>query len=268
MRDRDKTKEQLLKEVEELYYREREVRQGLEEEMKRRVEFTRALIHELKTPITAMLSSNTLLVEELPEGTLLRLAENVQDSIINLDKRISELLDIARGELGVLKLKRRKTNPLKLLRSVAAEMDAGVSKQRQSLALKLPRSLPPVWVDEKRLRDVVINLIGNASKFSPVGGEITMSAREQDGSIVVEVNDNGPGIARKDMEKIFEPYYRAESDRQRLPGLGLGLALCKRTIELHGGKIWVKSRKGRGSTFGFSIPLASSHQLKGTTEGE
>ncbi|MFC1999836.1 sensor histidine kinase [Chloroflexota bacterium] len=114
---------------------------------------------------------------------------------------------------------------------------------------------------------VVINLLGNASEFSPEGEEIVLSAKEDDGNIVVEVDDNGPGIARKDIEEIFEPYYRVEVDRQRLPGLGLGLALCKRTVELHGGKIWVKSRKGKGSTFGFSIPLASRHQLKGTTEG-
>jgi len=260
-------RKQVEERLRQAYEQENTLREELQAEMTRRVEFTRALIHELKTPITAMMASNQLLVEELPEGALLRLAKNVQQSITNLDNRISELLEIARGELGVLKLKRRKTNPLKLLRNVAVEMNAGVARKKQSLSLKLPRSLPPVWVDEKRLRGVVINLVGNASKYSPEGGEVILSAREDDGSLVVEVNDNGPGMARKDMENIFEPYYRAEKDRQRLPGLGLGLALCKRTIERHGGKIWVESRKGQGSTFGFSIPLESHHQLKGTTEG-
>jgi len=256
------------KRLQEAYDSEAKAHRELEAEMKRRVEFTRALIHELKTPITAMMSSNTLLVEELPEGTLLKLAENIQHSIYNLDKRIGELLDIAKGELGVLKLNRSEVDPLKMLRSAAAEMDSELSERGQSLVLKLPRSMTLGWIDEQRMREVILNLLGNASKYSPEGGEIVLRAREDGGTLAVELKDNGPGIARKDMEHIFEPYYRAESDRQWLPGLGLGLALCKRTVERHGGRIWVKSRKGKGSTFGFSVPLTSQDQLKGTTEGE
>ncbi|MFC2000202.1 ATP-binding protein [Chloroflexota bacterium] len=254
--------------LQESYQREAAARQQVAEEMNRRVEFTRALIHELKTPITAMMASNGLLVEELSEGPLLRLAENIQASIVSLDKRISELLDIARGELGLIKLKRTKVNPLKMLHRAAAEMDAVVSNRAQSLALDLPHSLPPASIDEERLRDVVLNLMGNASKFSGDGTKITLSAKQHKGSLIVEVKDEGHGIAEKDTRRIFEPYYRAEGDRQRIPGLGLGLALCKRTVEDHGGKIWVESEIGKGSTFGFSIPVASHYQLKGTTEGE
>jgi len=101
----------------------------------------------------------------------------------------------------------------------------------------------------------VLNLLNNAFKFTPAGGKITLRAKQEDGNLVVEVKDTGPGIAEEDQQRIFEPYQRKESDRERLSGLGLGLALCKTLVELHRGRIWIKSRAGRGSTFGFSLPL-------------
>lgn len=241
--------------LQEAYAREKAAHQQLQTEMKKRVEFTRALVHELKTPVTAMMASNTLLVEELPDGPLQRLAANVQHSIANLDKRISGLLDIARGELGLHKVKLREAKPLKMLGEAAAEMEATIVSRGQSLVTSLPRTLPPAWIDEERLHEVILNLLGNASKFSPEGTEITLSARKNKHTLVVEVKDNGLGIARKHTQRIFEPYYRVENDGQRLPGLGLGLALCKRIVEDHGGKIWVRSQKGKGSRFAFSIPL-------------
>jgi len=241
--------------LQQAYKREAAAHHQLQAEMKRRVEFTRALVHELKTPVTAMMASNTLLVEELPHGPLLRLAANVQQSIANLDKRISEMLKIARGELGLLKLELRHVSPLKVLREAAAAMEATISAHGQTLVSDLQRKLPPAWIDENRLREVVLNLLGNASKFCPEGTVIALRARKDKHSLVVEVEDNGLGLASEHAERIFEPYYRVESDGQRVPGLGLGLALCKRTVEDHGGRIWVRSNEGKGSTFAFSIPL-------------
>jgi len=241
--------------LQEAYERESELRLRLEQEMKRRVEFTRGLVHELKTPVTAIVASSGLLVEELPEGPLLRLATNIDRSISRLDKRIDELLDIARGEMGMLRLNRLQLDPLEMLRSVAGEMAPVASNRGQSLVLELPSSLPPVWADERRLREVVLNLLDNAFKWTPDGGRITLRAREDNDNLVVEVEDAGPGIAKKDQQWVFEPYYHVKSAGSRLNGLGLGLALCKRLIERHGGKIWVNSRKGKGSTFGFSVPL-------------
>ncbi len=242
-------------EMQGLYKREIELRQSLEQEMKRRGEFTRALVHELKTPVTAILASSDLLVDESPEGPLLRLARNIQESTSKLDNRIGELLDLARGELGILKLNRRRVDPLEMLRGLAAEIDVVASSSEQSLVLDLPSSLPPVSVDEERLRGVVLNLLANAIKFTAKGGTITLAAREDNKNLIVEVKDTGPGIAPEDQKRIFEPYYRVETERGRPSGLGLGLALCKTWVELHRGKIWVDSEKGRGSTFGFSVPL-------------
>ncbi len=134
--------------------------------------------------------------------------------------------------------------------------------------MTLPGSLPSVWVDTDRLRQVVQNLVINASKFTPEGGKIILRAREQEGSLVVEVKDNGPGIPKEDLKRLFQPYHRQLGDREHLSGLGLGLALCKYLGGLHDGKIWVNSRVGKGSTFGFSIPLAAPAQQQISAEEE
>jgi two-component system KDP operon response regulator KdpE len=144
---------------------------------------------------------------------------------------------------------------LQVLRDAADYMSPVAASQGQSLMAEMPSSLPLVRGDSNRLHQVVMNLLGNALKFTPSDGRIRLTAKSRDGSIVVEVQDTGPGIAKEDRDRLFEPYHRLESDRGHLSGLGLGLALCKTLVELHGGEIWVRSRVGKGSTFGFSIPL-------------
>ena len=126
-----------------------------------------------------------------------------------------------------------------------------------------------VWADETRLRQVVLNLLSNACKFTPEGGKITLRAREGDATLVVEVQDTGVGIAEEEQQRLFEPYYRVADDRQQFKGLGLGLTLCKMLVELHGGQIWVESHVGKGSTFGFSVPLeTTSQQVKNHEMGD
>ncbi len=241
--------------LQQLYEQERKLRQELEAEMKRRVEFTRALAHELKTPLTPVMASSELLVAELREEPLLSLARNINRGASNLNNRIDELLDLARGEIGMLQLKLELVDLAKLLREVAGDMTPVASSHGQSLVLELPTSLPLAWADEGRLRQVVLNLLNNASKFTPEGGKIILRAREDDGNLVVEVQDTGRGITIEEQQRLFEPYHRLESDREHLSGLGLGLALCKTLVELHGGRIWVQSQAGKGSIFGFSVPL-------------
>jgi signal transduction histidine kinase len=241
--------------LQELYEQERKLRQELEAEMKRRVEFTRALAHELKTPLTPVMASSELLAAELREEPLLSLARNINRGASNLNNRIDELLDLARGEIGMLQLKLELVDLPKLLREVAGDMTPVASSHGQALILELPSSLPLARADEGRTRQVVLNLLNNASKFTPDGGKIILRAREDDGNLVVEVQDTGRGISAEEQQRLFEPYHRLESDREHLSGLGLGLALCKTLVELHGGRIWVQSQAGKGSTFGFSVPL-------------
>jgi len=242
--------------LQKAYEKETKLRQDLETQIKRRVEFTRVLVHELKTPLTPVLASSDLLVAELSKEPLLSLAKNVNRGASALNQRIDELLDLAKGETGMLQLKIQTVNPLPLLRTIADDMASLASSQGQSLILDLPSSLSLIQADENRLRQIILNLLNNACKFTPEGGKITLRAREKDDYLIVETEDTGPGIAEEVQQRLFQPYFRLETDREHLAGLGLGLALCKALVELHGGQIWVKSQKGIGSTFTFSIPLA------------
>ncbi|MFC2006154.1 PAS domain S-box protein [Chloroflexota bacterium] len=243
---------------EELYNREKELREKLEEEIRRRTEFTRVLVHELKTPLTPIIAASELLIGEAQEGTLLRLAESINRGASAMSIRIDALLDLARGEMGVLEFNYSEVDPVRLLHKVTDGTSSMASSGGLSFVLDVPSSIPSVWVDEGRLEQVILNLLTNAFKSSPQGGKVTLRARKKNDTLIVEVQDTGHGIAEENQEKIFEAYYRVESDRQRLDGLGLGLALCKTIVESHGGKIWVESEVGKGSTFSFSIPLSRS----------
>ncbi|HUV44025.1 MAG TPA: PAS domain-containing sensor histidine kinase [Dehalococcoidales bacterium] len=254
--------------LEDAYEEERKLRRELEEEAQRRIEFTRALVHELKTPLTPVLSSSELLYSELREEPWMSIAENIHRGATNLSNRIDELLDLARVEIGILKVNRKAVDVLPLLRRVGKDMKIVALAAGQSLRVTLPDSLPRVWADTDRLRQVVQNLLINASKFTPDGGKITLRAKERDGSLVVEVQDNGPGIPEEDQKRLFQPYNRHLGDREYLSGLGLGLALCKYLVGLHDGEIWLNSRVGKGSIFGFSIPLATSIQQQVSTKEE
>ena len=262
----DITEQELAEEkLEEAYEKERRLRQELQIEVQRRVEFTRALVHELKTPLTPIMSSSDLLVSGLTEEPWLSVAQNIQRGAINLNKRIGELLDLARGEIGMLKLNPKRVDFLKLLQHVGSEMSVLAASNGQKLKVELPDSLPLPWADEDRLRQITQNLLVNATKFTPEGGTITLRAKEQNGSLIVEVQDTGYGISDEEQRRLFRPYHRQVGEREHLSGLGLGLALCKNLVQLHGGRIWVKSEEGKGATFSFSIPINSRAYQEGTT---
>jgi PAS domain S-box-containing protein len=252
---RDITERKKLEEkLRELYEQERNLRRKLEAEAKKKAEFHRALVHELKTPLTPVLASSELLMAKLQEEPLLSLASNINQGASRLNNRIDELLDLAKGEMGMLQLNLKPVDPLQLLHTVAYHFAPVASSRKQSLTLAL-HPLPLIQADEERLHQVVLNLLTNASKFTPEGGKITLRAEKKDTSLIVEVQDSGCGIAKKEQQRLFRPYYRVERDGGRLSGLGLGLALCKTLVELHGGQIWVESHVGKGSTFSFSVPL-------------
>ena len=251
-------------ELRKLFEEEKILRQDLEAEINKRVEFTRALVHELKTPITPVLASSELMLEEIKEGgPLWELAQNISQGAYNLNQRIDELLDLARGEVGMLHLNPQSIDSGQLLRNIVNSVKPLARKSGHVLNAELPPSLPVIHADEDRLRQVVLNLLNNAFKFTPAGGSIAVKANRKGTNLVVEVQDTGRGISKDEQERLFEPYQQLEGERTRLSGLGLGLSLSKKLVELHGGQIWVQSEKGKGSTFGFSLPLEVNEKPKG-----
>lgn len=242
-------------ELQRLYQEEKDLSQKLQAEINKRVEFTRALVHEIKTPLTPLVTSSELLLEELKEEPALSLVRSINKGAYNLNERIDELLDLARGEVGLLRLNPALVDPGQLLQGIASDMAPVAQRSGLSLSLELAPSLPSVWADEGRLRQVILNLMNNAIKFTPEGGKITLRAKQDKGNLVIEVQDTGQGISKEDQPRLFEPYYQLGEETARRRGLGLGLSLAKKLVELHGGRIWVESEKGKGSIFGFAIPL-------------
>jgi len=253
--------------LQKLYEQEIKLRRELESEIAKRVEFTRALVHELKTPLTAVMASSELLASERQEEPWLSLAQNIYRGASNLNERIGELLDLARGEVGMLHLELRPVDPLQMLNGIVNDMSTVISMNKQSLVPELPSSLPQITADEDRLRQVLLNLLDNATKFTPDNGKITLRARKKNAFLIVEVQDTGRGITKEEQKRLFQPYHRLESDRERLSGLGLGLVLSKTIVELHGGQMWMESEAGKGSIFSFSVPLETAEPSEDTEAG-
>ncbi len=243
-----------------LYRIETMMRQELQRQDEQKTEFLHIVAHELKTPLTAIISASELIDAEASSATPSqreRLIRNINRSAWLMDKKVSELLDLAKVQIGNLELKVEPTEINVIIEEVASQLHSLFKMKKQSLVLELPDSLSPAKADRERIEQVLLNLMSNANKFSPAGGKITLRAKEIDDRIVVEVQDSAPVITEEDKDKLFDAYYRAGDidERQRTPGLGLGLAICKRLIELHQGRIWIESEPGKGNSFVFSLPI-------------
>ena len=246
----------LERKLQDSFETERSLRNNLEDEIKQRLEFTRLLVHELKTPLTTIMGASEILALNLPDGVNKRLAKNLHQSSQLMDTRIKELLDLYRGEIGILKLKLKPENLELLLQETIDDFTPVLQLKGGVLIIKIPPRLPAIMADAKRIQQITQNLVNNSIIHSQMGVVITISAKQLDSHIQIDIKDSGPGIAKEKQKHLFEMYYSGGGKEQNLSGLGMGLALCKMLVELHGGKIWVRSTLGRGSTFSFTIPLA------------
>ncbi len=167
---------------------------------------------------------------------------------------ITEMLDLDRMEAGKIRLTPKPVDVNGLVRDVAER--ARASSDQHTINVELDEALPIISADPDRLVQVISNLVSNAVKYSPDGGAVTITTGARDSQVHVAVRDQGLGIAPENMSKVFGRYERFESNRtSKVVGTGLGLAISRQIIELHGGKIWVESKLGEGSTFQFTVPM-------------
>ncbi|WP_076003712.1 PAS domain-containing sensor histidine kinase [Dehalogenimonas formicexedens] len=242
-----------------LFDREQTLSSALRQQIEERSLYTRALVHELKTPLTPLLTASDYLEASLTDETARRFAHNIKAGARNMEKRINELLDLARGEVGTLRLTYRSFDLVGLLAKIAEYVQPEAAHRGIHLELDLPQTPIQISADPDRLRQVVSNLLSNAFKFCRKGGHVKISVRPEADGPLIAVADDGTGISTADLPHIFEAYHRGQNtDKKRLGGLGLGLALAKMFVELHGGQIWLKSAIGKGSTFYFKVPCSKS----------
>lgn len=226
---------------------------------KQTLELISFLTHELKSPLTSIIASAGLLAEELAlslDDPKTKLIGNILTSAHNLEARASELLDLAKLEAEGFQLELEPTDINDVVYHAVDQLSATVRSRGQSLTLNLAPHLPKIIADFLRIEQVVVNLLSNAAKFTPQNSSISLSADQGNGCIVIEVQDSGPSIPLEEQHKVFQPYYRLkDANKEHIAGVGLGLALCKHLVELHGGRIWVESEQGKGNTFAFSLPI-------------
>jgi signal transduction histidine kinase len=173
---------------------------------------------------------------------------------------INAVLDLSKIEAGQLTLTINDYSLKQVVQSVFVAVESLATTKRLALKIELPTALPTGRGDEQRITQVLLNLVGNAIKFTEAG-EVAIAASAENGAFTVAVRDTGPGIAVADQARIFEEFQQADNSTTRSKGgTGLGLAISKRIIEMHGGRIWVESEQGQGSTFAFTLPIKGTAQ--------
>jgi len=231
---------------------------------KEKVSLIDATIHELKTSLTAIIVSSELLADELQpdkESTTGRLIQSIIRNAHGIDERLSLLSEIARLRDGDFRAQPEPVEIKQVIHSVTTQLYPLTQNKKQSLTLEAPDSLPSVSVDRQYIGEILRNLLTNASNFTPERGQITVIVRQDGNNLIVQVQDTGIGIPAEEQERVFQPYYQVNLGKvhdTEQTGSGLGLAIVKFLVELHGGKVWLKSTVGQGSSFFFSLPLVSS----------
>src|SRR5215472_4541148 len=236
----------------------------LEEASQHKSQFLANMSHELRTPLNAILGYSELMRDgaygELSDkmlGVLKRLEEQGK----HLLGLINDVLDLSKIEAGQLVLSLNYYSIKDMMQGVYLAVEPLAGNKKLNFKLEVPPNLPPARGDERRLSQVLLNLVGNAIKFTDTG-EVAMKVSTAHGSYTVAVRDTGPGIAEADQVKIFEIFQQSESTHTKAKGgTGLGLAISKRIIEMHGGRIWVESQPGQGSTFAFTLPVVVEQQI-------
>ena len=223
-------------------------------------EFLANMSHELRTPLNAISGFSQVLRKGLYGDINDKQAEYLDDilaSARHLLSLIDDVLDLAKVEAGLIDLQIVPFFlPTTLERAVNIMREGAARDDGIGISLSAAPDVATVVGDERRIRQVVFNLLSNAVKFTPAGGTIDVTVERADGEVRVCVSDEGPGVATEDQARIFEEFQQAAAGRQHGEGTGLGLALSKRLVELHGGRIWVDSEVGRGSRFVFTLPVA------------
>ncbi len=212
--------------------------------------------HEFRTPLAGIKA----MVETLRDGAVndKEIAKDflvrIEGEVDRLTHMVAELTELSRIETGKAHLKLEPLDLNLLIDEVVTQLRPQAERQQLSISKEPAADLPSVHADKERIRQVIVNIIHNAIKFTHPGGRITVTTRRLDESVAVDITDTGIGIAKDDLPRIFERFYKADRARSR-GGTGMGLAIAKHIVEAHGGNIWAESEEGKGSTFTFSLPL-------------
>ncbi|HEY7248845.1 MAG TPA: ATP-binding protein [Xanthobacteraceae bacterium] len=237
----------------------------LKEASQHKSQFLANMSHELRTPLNAILGYTELMADGAygePSEKMLGVLKRLEANGRHLLGLINDVLDLSKIEAGQLVLELTDYSIHDIAQTVRSTLEPLAADKKLAFKVEMSSKLPPGRGDSRRLTQVLINLVGNAIKFTDAG-EVIVKADANNGSFNLSVRDTGPGISAADRAKLFQEFRQADNAITRKKGgTGLGLAICKRIIEMHGGKIWVESNVGQGSTFAFTLPIRVEQQVK------
>jgi two-component system OmpR family sensor kinase/two-component system sensor histidine kinase BaeS len=212
------------------------------------------IAHELRTPLSLVQGSLEAILDGMYELNLENV-DSVHEETLVLTRLVNDLRDLALAEAGQLRLEEEDVDMTDLITRSAERFRAQAAEQGVSLATDLSTDLPTVRGDRQRISQVLINLLSNALRYTPAGGQVVVAAQPGSAEVLVSVADTGEGIASEDLPYVFERFYRADKSRARTSGgSGLGLAISRHIVKAHGGRIWAESQMGGGATFVFTLP--------------
>ena len=224
-------------------------------------EFVGLVSHELRSPLTVIIGALHTAISEGPRLSQKETRQLLDDAAAEaeqLSHLVGNLLELSRAQSNRLILHVEPINMAKAVHKVIESVQRQSS--RHEFVVDLPRKLPPVSADQLRLERVLYNLLENSVKYSPEGSEITVSAKRDAGHLVVSVSDQGPGISKEDQAKLFKPFQQLGNPMlDHTKGAGLGLLVCRRLVEAHGGRIWVESEPGHGASFRFTLEAGTKN---------
>jgi signal transduction histidine kinase len=230
---------------------------GLEAASRHKSEFLANMSHELRTPLNAVIGFSEVLLQRMFGELNAKQDEYLKDiyaSGQHLLSLINDILDLSKIEAGRMELALAPFHLPSAVENAVTLVRERAARHGIALHLDLDPRLGELVGDERKVKQVLLNLLSNAVKFTPEGGRISVRAGQRDGRVEISVTDTGIGIAPGDQAAIFEEFRQVGSDERKREGTGLGLTLAKKFVELHGGRIWVESEPGRGSTFAFTLP--------------
>jgi GAF domain-containing protein len=237
----------------------------LEEASQHKSQFLANMSHELRTPLNAILGYTELMADGAygePSEKMLGILKRLEANSRHLLGLINDVLDLSKIEAGQLVLELSDYSVQDIAQTVRSTLEPLAADKKLAFKLELGRDLPPGHGDGRRLTQVLINLVGNAIKFTDAG-EVAIKAEAHNGSFHVSVRDTGPGISSADQARLFQEFQQADNAiTKKKGGTGLGLAISKRIIQMHGGRIWVESQPGQGSTFTFTLPVIVEQQVE------
>ena len=230
-----------------------------QQEIRTREDVLAIVSHDLRNPLAIIAGAVELLSPaNAPSGNLRQITDTIQSAVSQMRRLIGDLLDFAKVQSGTLSVNKKAESLMVIIKPIVDSMRSQAQARQQSLKVDIPSDLPYMECDGQRIGQVLANLLGNAIKFTPEGGIICLSAHQQEGSIVIAVTDTGSGIAPEDIPNIFDRYW--QGGKNNSAGAGLGLSIARGLVEAHGGKIWVESTVGKGSTFYFTVPVVKQVQ--------